>query len=938
MKRSDKIYSYIKEYFESKTIDEVLEKKGLSAIEISEELNILRNNVSMELNALLRQDKIIKVKGRPVLYIPRQVLEKKFNKMLPNGPLEVECLSEFGASIKHNIKEEKVEDKCPFDLIIGAKGSLKNQIEQAKAAVLYPPNGLHTLILGPTGVGKTLFVNVMYNYAKYKGKLNENSPFIVFNCADYYNNPQLLISQIFGHIKGAFTGADSAKEGLVEKADGGILFLDEIHRLPPEGQEMIFYFMDTGTFNKLGETERTRKSNVLIIGATTEDPSSSLLKTFVRRIPITINIPSLDERAVEERLEIIKFLIGKEAHRIDKPIRVTVDVMKALLGSVSFGNIGQLKSNIQLICAKGFLNSINSKDYVDIDFKTLPANIKDGILRLGVKRTEVERVLKYVDTQMIITPDGRGEMIKEDNYEPPFNLYKIIEDKAAILRDEGLDEDYIKKFITTDINVHIKCFYDKFKYEKNSKENLSRIVDNDILEVCEEIKEMAEVKLKRKLNDRFLYALSLHVSSFLKRIRDGEALSNTANLDSINEEHKEEYKVALHIKEMLEAKYSVVVPEVEIVYLTLLLSSVSEVKSEGKVAIIVAAHGSSTASSMVNVATKLLGNGNIMAVDMPLDVPPREILDTIVRAVDEMDMGKGALLLVDMGSLSSFEEEIINRTEKKVKTIEMVTTPIVLEALRKSNLFDMDLEEIYKSLKEFKGYGKYEEENGVKDGQKVIVTICSTGEGTAIKLKEIIEDVIVSITDEDIPVIPLGLDNLEGDIEKLQKSYEIIASVGVKDPKIEAPFISLESLIDGSGEGIIKDIVKNNYSNVKDVDTKIVTKDLCEDSLKQFLTYLNPYKITGELLSFCSVLGKELGREFSNSMTIRLVIHIACALERMILKDGLEYKGNYQEIDENIINSVKKVGKRFKNSLNIELTDDEVYYICIMLMENSIEN
>ncbi|NRX13523.1 transcriptional regulator with AAA-type ATPase domain [Clostridium beijerinckii] len=81
----------------------------------------------------------------------------------------------------------------------------------------------------------------MYQYSKYIKKLPEDAPFVVFNCADYANNPQLLLSYIFGHIKGAFTGADKEKEGIVEKADGGILFLDEIHRLPPEGQEMIFY-------------------------------------------------------------------------------------------------------------------------------------------------------------------------------------------------------------------------------------------------------------------------------------------------------------------------------------------------------------------------------------------------------------------------------------------------------------------------------------------------------------------------------------------------------------------------------------------------------------------------------------------------------------------------------------------------------------------------
>jgi hypothetical protein len=87
-------------------------------------------------------------------------------------------------------------------LLIGFDGSLKTQVEQAKAAILYPPSSLHTLITGPTGVGKSLFASVMFNYACFVGRFDAKKPFIVFNCADYAMNPQLLMAHIFGHIKG----------------------------------------------------------------------------------------------------------------------------------------------------------------------------------------------------------------------------------------------------------------------------------------------------------------------------------------------------------------------------------------------------------------------------------------------------------------------------------------------------------------------------------------------------------------------------------------------------------------------------------------------------------------------------------------------------------------------------------------------------------------
>ncbi len=435
--------------------------------DIAKDLSMMRNNVSLELNNLLREDKIIKIKGRPVLFLDRETIERLLEYKLQTGPLVFEDFHEL-------LGDEKVDEaeKNPFDSLIGYNTSLRTHIEQAKAAVLYPPHGLNTLIVGPTGVGKTLFANMMYKYAIYVKRLEANAPFVLFNCADYYNNPQLLLSHIFGHIKGAFTGADIEKEGLVAKANGGILFLDEIHRLPPEGQEMIFYFIDTGSYNKLGETERNRKSTVLIIGATTENPASSLLKTFVRRIPIVISLPSLEERSGKDKFNIMKFLLTNEAHRVNKPIKVEAEAVKAIIGSASYGNIGQMKSNIQLVCATGFLNSINNKDFIEIDFKSLPSDIKNGLFSSSSKKIDMEELSKYFDDQMVVLPQGYKVLIEEDSSEPTFNLYKIIEDKAAILKDEGADDEYIKKFITTDINIHLKSFYKKSINSAHGREKM----------------------------------------------------------------------------------------------------------------------------------------------------------------------------------------------------------------------------------------------------------------------------------------------------------------------------------------------------------------------------------------------------------------------------------------------------------------------------------
>ena len=89
-------------------------------------------------------------------------------------------------------------------------------------------------------MGKSFLAELMYQYARTTGNFKPNMPFYQFNCADYAENPQLLLAQLFGYRKGAFTGATEEKKGIVEQCDGGILFLDEVHRLPPRARRSCF--------------------------------------------------------------------------------------------------------------------------------------------------------------------------------------------------------------------------------------------------------------------------------------------------------------------------------------------------------------------------------------------------------------------------------------------------------------------------------------------------------------------------------------------------------------------------------------------------------------------------------------------------------------------------------------------------------------------------
>ncbi len=940
MKRRERILAYIQEQSASYTREQMQGSIGMDAQEIAQALDILRNNVSKELNELQREGCIVKFGGRPVRYFDKAKLEELLDISLGEGPCQFENVEACQP------KQETVEAANPFDKLVGAHRSLQKQVEQAKAAILYPPDGLHTLIVGQTGVGKTLFAHLMFEYGKVMHRFAPDAPFVTFNCADYYNNPQLLISHIFGHIKGAFTGADTAKAGLVEEADGGVLFLDEIHRLPPEGQEMIFYFMDTGTYNRLGETTRSRHAKVLIIGATTEDPDSVLTRTFVRRIPNIIKIKPLAERSLSEKIDIISILFRDEAKRVKKPIRVGAESVKALIGSIGNGNVGQLKSNIKLLCAQAFLNGIDNPDYLEVDFRMLPAQIRNGLLTLSANREVLTELTKYLSDYLIITPTGRT-VPSEDGEEgsEPFNLYQVVEDKVELLKSEGIESGLIKQVVAADVNVYVRDLYNK-KHSVNmtTRERLLKIVDPALVDFAEQVSLYVQKRLNSSYSDCFLYAFSLHLSAFLKRIKSKETIPYTGSEGAVSQ-NVEYLQIAAEIAGLIEKHYEIQVPHVEVEYIALLLESAKDDDLNDKVIIVVATHGRNTATSMVEVAQKLFRttDTNLLAVDMPLDVKPQDIYEKLVAMLKTMNVKPGVLILADMGSLCNFGSMIADQLKIEVRTLDMVSTPLILEAMRKADIVGMDLDSIYESLLGFKGYEAVDvtpSDHG-QGKPDAVVTICTTGQGAAIKLKAMVEE-ILNRAGQPMAVLPVGLLHLEEHLDEFASSYHLVAAVGMKKPKRNLPFITLEQIIDGTGEQILLELLDHrempelaqlmSEAAQEPADKRdIIVRKICEESLQHFLTYLNPSKIIKVLLDFDQTLEQTLGLNLSNPLRIRLIVHCGCALERVVTRSPLVYQGDRSKLDQRKLHALRKASGVFEQVLKLHFEEDELCYMSNML-------
>jgi formate hydrogenlyase transcriptional activator len=259
---------------------------------------------------------------------------------------------------------EDIVRSSMFEAIVGSSAALRAILEQVSRVA---PTDSTVLIRGETGTGKELIARAIHNRSK-----RANRAFIRVNCAAIPSS--LIASELFGHEKGAFTGALQRRLGRFESADGGTIFLDEVGELPPEMQSALLRVLQEREFERVGGS-RPIHVDVRVLAATNRDLDAALEEgafrkdLFYRLNVFPIDVPPLRERGDDIPL-LVEYLVDRYATRMGKRFRsISVRTLQLLQNYAWPGNVRELQNVVEraVIVADG------ETFHVDASWFTRPA-------------------------------------------------------------------------------------------------------------------------------------------------------------------------------------------------------------------------------------------------------------------------------------------------------------------------------------------------------------------------------------------------------------------------------------------------------------------------------------------------------------------------------------------------------------------------------------
>lgn len=889
-----------------------------TAPKLAKVFGVKRNTVSHYLNQLNDEELLVKVNSRPVYYFHRAAFDQQFY------PLKFTNYTSADMIKKEQPLFEQQRDL--FSLLIGHNQSLSRCIEQVKSALYYPENGLPALITGESGTGKSFLVRLIHQYCIEKELIEGDAPFVTVNCAQYANNPELLTSNLFGHVKGAFTGAQVDRQGAFEAADHGILFLDEVHRLNAEGQEKLFTFLDQGIIYRMGETNQPIPIQTRIFFATTENLESSFLTTFIRRIPIQIELPSLMKRRRKERLELIYSFLLSEQNKIHRILQVSGQVLSLLASAEFKGNIGELKNCVKVTVAKAFTEQKQEKE-VHVTIYHLPESL------LASVETNVH---SYTQEEMIFDENTSLEYLIQKNQPQQKRVITAFERILLEFQQGELHLENCEEKLKDEVNK----LFDFLLFETNRQQKHETLLY--LTQYIRDTFKQMESSYQIRFDGNSVYALGY----YLYQRRNSRWLPEDAQIvylinkleRQIEQAYPSSFRYVERILELCQPKLDLEISPMDKIILSIYLKKADWTKEAGIPKAIIAAHGYATASSIANVVNRFLNKEIFEAFDMALDVTPQQIAEEILNYSEHHDISNGLVILVDMGSLKEIYQYFPKQITTPVVIMNNVTTPLALsigEQLQKK----LSLKEvIVRSVKQTPLDWEiiYPQENKMK----ALLTTCFTGMGTATQIAHLLEKSLPNNSQLKIFPYEYQLLKEQQKNETIFSMYDCLGIIGTANPEVPSiPYLSLEHLISGKENQQLSNWLTEVLNQEELVSfTENLIRNFSLEKVIDSVTILDTEKVMREVDLFMRDFEQISQIIISNAKKLALYVHISCLIERLIRNIPIDsYKGfkDLYQCQEKKLKQIKVAFSVIEKDYSVKIPNSELAYIYDILYEKT---
>lgn len=884
----------------------------LSANAISGKLNISRSLASQYLNEFFKEGVFIKISSRPVYFLHKPSIEMQFN---------IEIKEDTFLSVNDLMNEitRQAGLKRNFMKVIGFDGTLKFLIDQIKASLKYPPNGLPIIIYGEQGTGKALLCKMMYEFTLESNIITETSKFITIPVQNGKEGNDDFIGKLFGV---------GQNKGLLEEVSGGIICISNVQNLSFDNQYRLQKLLEEGKYSSIGNDKEIKNLDCRIVFVTEAIPNEGLTPDLLQCFPVICSIPTLEERSLKEKEELIALFFKGEAMRLNKRIFVSSTAMRTFIQYKYTQNIDQLKKIITSICARANLKgNIEEQKDIYIRLYDLPEEMLLNLNNFDISSHE------EIDFINILEYKGSNDSEK---------IIKLFDSIINNFKNNNKTPSEIQKFMDESF-VDLKQYYDLIVFKKQYFNSKIRTIEHSVGLAIENVLASHNINLPVNsiaLISRIIYLNEEYNSSLNTWIKKSSSEIDIC-LSALQKYYSDESYIVERIEQSIKSNLEIELDNMNKILLIINLYHYNNELIQRRYLGIIIAHGHTTASSIADASNTLLGSYLFDAFNMPLDTSMVDVVEKLKKYIDRSAVKSDVILLVDMGSLEDIDIQLNGISNKNIGIINNVSTRLALdvgEQILKGN----DMEDILeKACSNSKSAYKFIKGRGKKDA---IIFISENGLHMANRMK----DLFINSLPIPIYVEIISMDYNELVLNSVPRpfleNYNILFISGTSGLNVKGEFfVPIEEMVSFKNIGTIKKQL-SPYLNASELElfSQNLIKNFSLENIVSNLTILDANKLLDFVAEAVEQMQIELQTEFTGKTMVGMYIHMSCLVERLVTKEPIETNYGLEEFENNHGDFIKIVKDSFSNicrHYRVDIPLSEIAYLYDYVVEDGlIEN